>query len=780
MSVSPARTGRLEDARFLTGRGRFIADRQSADMLHGVVLRSPVAHARIRRIDTESARAMPGLAAILTATDLGRLGPLACPVEMTGYDGKRYIEPPRPVLASSHVKYVGEAVAFVVARTLDQARDAAEAVLVDYEDLPALADARAALEPGAPQIWAEAPGNLALDWRRGDRAATERAFAQAAHVVRLDTRNNRLVGGALETRGAIAQHDTASGVTTLWTPSQGAHFLRDLLADRVFKEPREKLRVITEDVGGGFGPKFYLYAEPALLIWAARHLGRTVAWQADRGENFLAEAHARDQWTEMAMALDRDGRMLGLRVDAIANFGAYVSSFAPSIPTTGMAKVLSGLYAIPAIHMRMRCAFTNTVPVDAYRGAGKPETIFALERLIDMAARQIGIDRFELRRRNLIRPEAMPYKTATGFTYDSGDFPALFEKALIAGDVAGFTRRQKDSGSRGLLRGLGVSCYLHGTGGAADENGVVEIHGNGRVTVLAGTQSTGQGHETAYAQGVAKALDLPLDRIAVQQGDTASIATGGGTGGSSSTIISVTTIQAATQTLVERIKLLAGHLLEAAPHDIALRDGQAEIIGTDRRLSLAELALKATGDVIPAALRGPLQGRASFKDQIASFPSGVIVVEVEVDADTGTVRIDRLLSVQDVGTVINQQLVDGQMQGGIVQGLGQALTESCAYDQQSGQLLSGSFMDYGLPRADDAPAIQTLTLSLPSPNNALGIKGVGELGPIGAPPAIVNAIVDALGPQGPAHLDMPVTPQRIWASLMEKQRKNDAIDRDKD
>jgi carbon-monoxide dehydrogenase large subunit len=418
--------------------------------------------------------------------------------------------------------------------------------------------------------------------------------------------------------------------------------------------------------------------------------------------------------------------------------------------------------------MRMRCAFTNTVPVDAYRGAGKPETIFALERLIDIAARQTGIDRFELRRRNLIRPEAMPYKTATGFTYDSGDFPALFERALLAADVAGFPSRQSGSQARGLRRGLGVSCYLHGTGGAADENGVVEIHGDGRVTVLAGTQSTGQGHETAYAQGVAQALDVPLELVALRQGDTAAIATGGGTGGSSSTIISVTTIHAATAMLIERIKLLAGYLLEAAPPDIALRGGQVEIAGTDRRLSLGELALKAASDAIPEALRGPLEGRASFKDQIASFPSGVIVAEVEVDADTGTVRVDRLVAVQDVGTVINQQLVDGQMHGGIAQGLGQALTERCVYDEKSGQLLSGSFMDYGLPRADDTPAIQTLTLSLPSPNNALGIKGVGELGPIGAPPAIVNAIVDALKPAGVRHLDMPVTPQRVWAALQRK------------
>jgi carbon-monoxide dehydrogenase large subunit len=764
MSVPHTRTGRLEDARFLTGQGRFIADRHTGDMLQAYVLRSPVAHARIRTIAVDAARTMPGVAGVFTAADMAELGPLRCAVELTDKHGKRYVEPYRPVLAREAVKYVGEAVALVVGLTLEQARDAAEAITVDYEDLPALADPRAALAPGAPQIWPEAPGNLMIDWQRGDAAATERAFAQAAHIVKLDTYNNRLIGGALETRGAIARHDPDRRVTSLWTPSQGAHFLRDLLR-KVFNEPRETLRVVTEDVGGGFGPKFYLYPEHALLVWAARQLGRTIAWQAERGENFQAEAHARDQWTEMAMALDRQGRILGLRVDAVANFGAYVSSFAPTIPTMGMAKVISGLYAIPAIHISMRGAFTNTVPVDAYRGAGKPETIFALERLVDMAADAVGIDRLELRRRNLITPQAMPYATATGFTYDSGDFPALFERALRDADVAGFAVRRAASEAEGLKRGLGLSCYLHGTGGIADENSRVEVLANGRILVATGTQSTGQGHETTYAQGVAQALDVALEQIDVRQGDTATIASGGGTGGSSSTIISVTTIALATEKLVERAKALAAHLLEASPQDIVLREGQVEIAGTDRRLSLSELAVKALSGAVPENLRGPLAGEAKFADQIASFPSGVIVAEAEVDPDTGMVQIDRLVSVQDVGTVINQQLVDGQMHGGIVQGLGQALTENCAYDPDSAQLLSGSFMDYGMPRADNTPFIESITLALPSPNNALGIKGVGELGPIGAPPAIVNAIVDALKPLGVRHIDMPVTPARVWQAI---------------
>ncbi|MEO8558510.1 MAG: xanthine dehydrogenase family protein molybdopterin-binding subunit [Rhodospirillales bacterium] len=766
-TVPQARTGRLEDARFLTGRGRFIADRQTSDMLQMAVLRSPVAHARINSIDVEVAKDMPGVVGIFIATDMTELGPLPCAVELKGKDGKRYIEPYRPVLARDAVKYVGEAVALVVGQTIDQARDAAEAIAVDYQDLPALADPRDAVKPDAAQIWPQAPGNLLFDWERGDHAATERAFANADHVVKLDTYNNRLIGGALETRGAIAQHDAGSGVTTLWTPSQGAHFLRDLLCDRVLKLPRENLRVVTEDVGGGFGPKFYLYAEHALAVWAARRLGRTVSWQAERGENFLAEAHARDQWTEIEMAFDRDGKILGLRVDAIANFGAYISSFAPVIPTMGMAKVISGLYAIPAIHISMRGVFTNTVPVDAYRGAGKPEAIFALERLIDMAAEAIGIDRIELRRRNLIQLQAMPYATATGVTYDSGDFPALFEHALRDADVAGFAQRRAASETRGLKRGLGLSCYLHGTGGVADENSTVEIKSDGRILVATGTQSTGQGHATTYAQGVAQLLGVKLEQIEVRQGDTATIRTGGGSGGSSSTIISVTTIHAATHKLIERAKALAAYLLEASPRDIVLRDGQVEIAGTDRRMSLTELAAKAISTAVPEELRGPLTGQAKFADQIASFPSGVIVAEAEIDPDTGAVHIDRLVSVQDVGTVINAQLVDGQMHGGIVQGLGQALIEICAYDPASGQLISGSFMDYGVPRADNTPYIRSITLSLPSPNNTLGIKGVGELGPIGAPPAIVNAIVDALKPWGISHLDMPVTPARVWQAIQQ-------------
>jgi carbon-monoxide dehydrogenase large subunit len=756
---------RLEDQRFLTGTGRYTADLAGGEALHAYVLRSPMAHADIAGIDIDAARDMEGVAAIFTAADTADLGPLACPVELTGRDGKRFIEPFRPVLAGKEVKYVGEPVALVLAETLAQARDAAEAIFIDYQDRPAVADVRRAVEPGAPVVWPDAPDNRLMVWERGEKAATDAAFAGAAHVVRLQSFNNRLVAAAIENRAGIAEHDAASGITTLTTPSQGAHMLRDLLCDKVFKEGREKLRVVTPDVGGGFGPKFYLYSEHALLVFAARRTGRKVFWSADRSETFISEAHARDQFTTGELALDTEGKFVGLRLHGLANFGAYISSFAPSIPTTGMAKVASGLYAIPAIHMEMHCIFTNTVPVDAYRGAGKPETFFMLERLVDLAAKKIGIDRLELRRRNFVRPQAMPYRTALGFVYDSGDFPRLFEQALQRADHDGLERRRQGSAAKGLRRGFGVSCYLHGTGGVADENSRVEIDADGAISVYTGTQSSGQGHETVYAQVAAKLLDVPISEIRVVQGDTSRIRTGGGTGGSSSTIISGTTIHQASEKLIEKLKLIGAHLLEAASADIVLERGHLAIAGTDRRVSLKEVAIRVAQNAVPEALRGPLAGEAKFADQILSFPSGVIACEVEVDPQTGDARIERLVSVQDVGTVVNQTLVDGQMHGGIAQGIGQAMVENAVYDPDSGQLLTGSFMDYGIPHFRDLPSMESATFSVPSPNNRLGIKGVGELGPNGAPPAIVNAIVDALAGEGVEHIEMPATASRVWQAI---------------
>ena len=770
MALSQDRILRLEDVRFLTGAGRYTADLDLAGALNAHVLRSPMAHAAIVGIDAEAARAMDGVAAIYTGADLAALGSLACPVEMSGRDGRRYVEPFRPALARDEVKFVGEPVALVLAETAAQARDAAEAIAVDYAQKPAVADVAQAAAPGAPAVWPQAPDNRCMVWEKGDRAATDAAFARAARVVRLESRNNRLVAAAIENRAALAEHDAASGVTTLHTPSQGAHLLRDLLCDKVFAMPRERLRVVTGDVGGGFGPKFYLYPEHALLVFAARALGRRVFWNAERGETFLSEAHARDQLTTGELALDGEGRFLGLRLHGLASMGAYVSTFAPSIPTTGMAKVASGLYAIPAIHVEMHCVFTNTVPVDAFRGAGKPETLFVLERLVDLAAAETGIDRIELRRRNLVAPAAMPYRTALGYDYDSGDFPRLLAEAVRLSDPGGLAARRAASAARGLRRGFGIACYLHGTGGIADEISTVEVAEDGTIEVRTGTQSSGQGHETVYAQVAARLLGVAPGRVRVIQGDTARIAVGGGTGGSSSTIISATTIHQATEKLVERLRLIGAHLLEAAPADVALEGGHVVVAGTDRRLSLAEIALGARAEAVPAEQRGPVAGEARFADQILSYPSGVIACEVEVDPQTGASRIERLLSVQDVGTVINQALVDGQMHGGIAQGIGQAMVENCVYDAQSGQLLTGSLMDYGIPHADDLPDIESVTLSTPSPNNRLGIKGVGELGPIGAPPAVIGAIADALAGEGVRHVEMPATAARVWQAIVSARR----------
>ena len=761
-------TGRLEDRRFLTGQGRYTADIAAPGALHGYFLRSPHAHARILSIDAQAARALPGVVAVITGAELtaANVGPMPSVGEVKGRDGKRYVEPPRPVLAHERVLYAGELVALVLAETAALARDASEAILVDYASLPAVADGRAAVAPDAPQLWPQAPGNVALDWDKGNSQAVAAAFAGAAHVVKLESYNNRLVSNPIEARAAVAEYEPDSGRVSLHTPSQGVHMLHNLLTTRVLNWPSAALRVVTQDVGGGFGPKFYLYGEQAALAWAARQLRRSLRWECERAEAFLSDAHARDQHAVAELALDANGKFLALRVRAIANFGAYVSTFAPAIPLEGMGKVISGLYRIPAIHIAFRCMFTNTVPVDAYRGAGKPEALFLLERMIDMAAAKLGIERAELRRRNLLAPSALPYRTPMNHVYESGDYPRLLEALLQRADWAGFAARKAEAAARGKRRGIGLSCYLHGTGGIADELVTLSIDADGCVTCLTGTQSTGQGHETAFARIVARLLDIDIARVRIVQGDSARIARGGGTGGSSSTIISGNTLKLAADKVIERARLLAGHLLEAAPADLRLREGGFEIVGTDRRIALGEIAARALdGHSLPPDLRGRLEAQAEFADKIASFPTGVMAAEIEIDGDSGRLEIVKLTNLIDAGTVIEPKLVEGQMHGGIAQGIGQALLENCLYDRDSGQLLTGSFMDYGLPRADDLPWLDSATLDTPSTNNAMGIKGVGELGPNGAPQAIVNAAIDALADLGVSHLDMPLTPEKIWRAI---------------
>jgi carbon-monoxide dehydrogenase large subunit len=746
---------RREDRRFLIGRGRYADNTAPSDALAVLFVRSPHAHARIVSIDKAAALDAPGVVAIYTAEDTAadKLGHLPAISEIKDAEGNRHREPPHPPMPVGKVRHVGDIVAMILAETLDQARDAAELLAVEYEELPAVVTVAQALARGAPLLHDEAPGNLMCRWSKGDAAATEAAFAKAAHVTRLAIRSPRQIVHYMETRAAWSAYDMAHDVVILTFSSQGVHIPHRLMCERVLKVPKDKLQLVTEDVGGGFGPKYPIYAEAALIAWATRKLSRSLRWNCERAELAVADTHARDLVASAELALDAAGRFLGLRVRAEANFGAYVSMFAPTIPTTGLAKVISGLYRIPTIRIDFDCAFTNTVPVDAIRGAGKPEALFLLERLVDLAAYETDRTPAELRRLNLLTSQDMPYAAASGYTYDAADCVRLFETALKAADEPGFAARRTASEARGLRRGLGFSCHLHGTGGVADEHIVVHVEAE-RLVARVGTQSQGQGHETVFAQILSAALGVPPDKIEVQQGDTRSIPRGGGTGGSSSTIISGTTLRRAADAVIQRGRDLAAERLETAPQDIAFHDGAFEIVGTDRRIGLFELAAWK-----------PFDGDAVFADKIESFPTGVMVCEVEVDPETGEIRIDRFTAVADCGVVVNPRLLAGQMHGGMVHGTGNALMEEAIYDETTGQLLSGTLMDYALPRADDVPSFRIETITTPSPNNFMGFKGVGELPTNGAPAAVANAVLDALRPLGVRHLNMPITAHKIWRAL---------------
>ena len=745
---------RREDARLLTGRGRYTDDTAPAGTLAVLFVRSPHAHARLDRIDGSAAAAAPGVVAIYTGRDLEAdgVGHLPTVSEIKDEAGNRHREPRHLPMAADKARHVGDIVAMVVAGSLDRARDAAELLEIDYGPLPAVVTVAQALAPGAPLVHDDVPGNLMCRWGKGDAAATEAAFAGAAHVTRLSIRSPRQVVHYLETRAAWSAWDAAADCATVTLSSQGVQIPHRLMCERVLNLPKEKLRLVTEDVGGGFGPKFPISAEATLIAWATRKLGRGLRWTCERGEMSMSDSHARDLVAEGALALDAEGRFVGLSVRAEANYGAYVSMFAPTIPTTGLAKVISGLYRIPAIRVDFDCAFTNTVPVDAIRGAGKPEALFLLERLVDLAAHETGRDPVALRRLNLLGPDEMPYASASGYTYDAADCRRLFETALAAADVAGFEARRDASAAAGRRRGLGLACHLHGTGGIADEHAVVEVRGD-RVIARVGTQSQGQGHETVFAQVLSAALGVPPERIEIRQGDTRTIPRGGGTGGSSSTIISGTTLTRAADVVIQKGRDLAAERLETAPQDIAYRDGVFEVVGTDRRIGLFELAETR-----------PFEGDALFADKIESFPTAVMVCEAEIDVETGAVRIDRLTEVGDCGVVVNPRLLAGQLHGGIVHGLGNALMEEAVYDTE-GQLLSGTLMDYALPRAEDVPPIAVETIVTPSPNNMLGLKGVGELSINGAPAAVANAVLDAIRPLGVRHIDMPITAQKVWQAL---------------
>jgi carbon-monoxide dehydrogenase large subunit len=735
---------RLEDPRLLTGGGRYAANVAAEGALHAVFLRSPHAHARVLRVEAAAARAMPGVALVLTEAETSGLGHIGTLTEIFGADGRRHVEPPRFPLARGTVRHVGEIVAMVVADSAHAARDAAEAIEVEYDPLPAVVLAEDALAPGAPLLHAEAPGNLVCDWRKGDAGAVAAAMARAAHVTRLRLRSPRIVAGYMETRAAIAEF--AEGTVTLTTPSQGVHVLQRTLG-KILGWPKERLRVVTGDVGGGFGPKLPPYPEQVLVCLAAERLRRSVRWVQDRTEHHLADTHARDLVAELSLALDAEGRFLAVQVEAVANFGAYVSPVNPSIPTGGLAKVITGLYDIPAAHVAMRCAFTNTVPVDAVRGAGKPEALVLLEGAVDQAARETGRDPVALRRLNLVR--RFPHATPLGFTYDSGDYPALLDKALALDE--GFAARKAASAAQGRLRGRGLSCHLHGSGGWGDETSVVRVLPDGSVEAKTGTQNQGQGHLTAYAQVLAAAFGVAPERVRILQGDSAALPRGGGTGGSSSTIISGTTLARAAEAAIEAGMETAAEALEAARADIEWDRGFYAVAGTDRRIALAEVASRAGG----------LDGTADFAATVASWPAGVAIAEVELDPETGAVTLDRFVAAVDAGTVVNPLLLAGQLHGGYAAGIGQALMEEARYDAD-GQLLTATLMDYAMPRAEELPAFLHASVPAPTPNNPLGIKGMGELPTNGAPAAVANAVADALGG---VVVELPLTPEKVWRAL---------------
>jgi len=773
---------RKEDRRFLTGRGTYVADIKRPDMTVGVFVRSPHAHARVKAIELTAALAVPGVVAVLTGDDLKRdgIGAIPCGWCVTGKGGVPMKEPPHPALAQGKVRYVGDAVAFVIAETLADAYDAAAAVAVEYEALPAAAGVLNALKPGAPVIFDEIPDNICYDWDLGDREATEAAFKRAEHIARVRLVNNRLVGNPMEPRAAVGEYDWTTAQHTLWTTSQFPHIVKLLMGNFVLNIPQHKLRVVAPDVGGGFGVKQFHYAEEAVVTWASAKVGRPVKWVCERSEGFVSDAHGRDHVTEAELALDASGKFLGLRVRTIANMGGYLSTFGPNIPSYLYGPLLAGVYTTPAIYCEVKAVFTNTLPVDAYRGAGRPEATFVLERLVDIAANQMGIDRAEIRRRNTIPKNAYPYKTPVLVEYDSGDPLSCLEKVLLVADWKGFSKRKADSERRGKYRGIGLCTFAEACGlapsriaaqlgarGGLFESSTVRVHPTGHVTVIMGTHNHGQGHETTFAQITSEKLGIPADNVEIVFGDTDKVQFGLGTYGSRSLAVGGSALVKASDKVILKGKKIAAHMLEASESDIAFTAGVFRVVGTDRQKSFQEIALSAHFPInYPLEVLEPGLEEQAFYDPVNfTFPSGAHVAEVEIDPETGVVRLLSYVAVDDVGTIINPMIVKGQIHGGLVQGIGQALCENCVYDEASGQLLSGSFMDYCMPRADDIPMMHVETLSTACTHNPLGVKGCGELGTIGSPATVINAVVDALGHLGVTHVDMPASPSRIWGII---------------
>jgi carbon-monoxide dehydrogenase large subunit len=772
---------RKEDYRFLTGNGNYVDDINRPNQVYAYIVRSPVAHARIAGIDAADALAVPGVIAILTGADMAAdgVGGLPCGWGIHSKDGSPMVEPGHPPLAAEVVRYVGDQVAVVLAESRAIAKDAGELVAVDYDELPAAANLEAASADGAPLVWADAPGNICYDWEIGDLAATEAAFSSATQVASIDIVNNRLIANAMEPRSAIGEYDSGRDEHTLYTTTQNPHVIRLLMGAFVLGIPEHKLRVIAPDVGGGFGSKIFHYAEEAIVTWAAKKVKRPIKWTAERSESFISDAHGRDHITHAELAMDDNGIFLGLRVSTRANLGAYLSTFGPAVPTYLYATLLAGTYKTPAIYAEVKGMFTNTVPVDAYRGAGRPEASYLLERLVSRAAKVAGLDSIEIRRRNFIQPEDFPYQTPVALEYDTGDYGAAVDKALELGDYDNFARRKDESAKRGKLRGVGISTYIEACGIAPSnvagalgaraglyEAGTVRVNPTGSVTVLTGSHSHGQGHETTFAQLVTEALGVDFDAVEIVHGDTGKVPFGMGTYGSRSAAVGGVALVNALEKIRTKAKKIAAHLLEASEEDIEFKDGQLTIAGTDKTVAFGDVAMAA---YVPhnyplETLEPGLEETAFYDPKNFTFPAGCHICEVEVDPDTGVVEVVRFTAADDFGRVINPMIVEGQVHGGVVQGIGQALYEQCVYDE-SGQLISGSLMDYCLPRADNIPNFSVTTNVTPCTHNILGVKGCGEAGAIGAPPAVINAVVNALAVYGIDDIAMPATPERVWRAI---------------
>ena len=769
---------RKEDYRFLTGAGQYTDDITLPRMAHAVFVRSPHAHALVKSVNTSAAKSAPGVIGVLEGKDVAndKINGLPCGWLITSTDGQPMKEPPHPILALDKVRYVGDHVVMVVAETLEQAKNAAELVEVDYEPLSAVVDVRDA--KGGAALHDIAPDNHCYKWAIGDKAQVDAAFNGAAHITKLDLINNRLVPNAMEPRAAIGSYSRANDDYTLYVSNQNPHVERLLMTAFVMGLPEHKVRVVAPDVGGGFGSKIYLYAEDVCLTWASKKLNRNIKWVCERGEAFLSDAHGRDHSSHAELAIDKDGKFLAMRVHTDANLGAYLSTFSTCVPTILYATLLAGQYTTPLVYAEVDAWFTNTAPVDAYRGAGRPEATYLLERIVSRAAFELGLSQDEIRRRNFITQ--FPYQTPVALQYDVGDYVACMDASQKLADVAGFKARQEASKAQGKLRGIGYSSCIEACGLAPSniagalgaraglfECGEVRVHPTGSVTVFTGSHSHGQGHETTFAQVVAARLGISVDAVDIVHGDTGRVPFGMGTYGSRSISVGGAAIMKALDKIEAKAKKIAAHLLEASDTDIDFANGEFTVRGTDKKIPFGTVALTAyVPHNYPLETLEPGLNETAFYDPTNfTFPSGTYIAEVEIDPETGVVRLDRFTAVDDFGTIINPMIVEGQVHGGLVQGIGQALLENCVYDKDTGQLLTGSFMDYAMPRADDFPEFKIGHVCTPCTHNALGTKGCGEAGAIGSPPAIINAVLDALAPLGVKDIDMPATPHRVWQAI---------------